>query len=275
VRTAVHGHSPGYRRLWLLLLALVVVAGAWLLLREPAPCSRPIPWDVGNVDPRHGMSRDDFVALIQEAIALWEYPSGRDLFVYRPGAPLRISLVYDDRQAEQDRLVREGRVLSEGGSRLEEDRSYLESMEQYYAELLARHNEEVSYWNQRMGAPPDEYTRLRRQESELRSLAARLDRMASRFEADVDSFNARVERYNQRASMETTAGHAIGRGEIEIFLLQGQEAAAALVAHELGHVLGLGHLDDPAALMYPLKMEGVDSPSASDLGALENLCGGG
>jgi hypothetical protein len=257
----------------LLLLALLTL-GVWLLLREPAPCSRPIAWDVGEVDPRHGISRDAFLAQVQEAVMLWETASGRDLFVYSPGARLHINLVYDERQAEQDRLLYENTSLSDHGASLEEERMRLESLRQQYAERLATHNSEVALWNQQGGAPPDVFRRLRRQEMELRSTAVRLDRLNERFETSVDSFNARVERYNQRAELETIAGQAVGRGSVDIFLLQGEEEASVLIAHELGHVLGLGHLDDETALMYFRRIEGVTGPGAADLLALERLCGG-
>lgn len=45
--------------------------------------------------------------------------------------------------------------------------------------------------------------------------------------------------------------------------------------HELGHVLGLGHSDDEAALMYPLVDPRRDALGASDRAGLASLYGGG
>jgi len=44
------------------------------------------------------------------------------------------------------------------------------------------------------------------------------------------------------------------------------------MAHELGHALGLGHLQDPDALMYPY-MNGTQKPAAPDIRAIQELYG--
>jgi Matrixin len=54
----------------------------------------------------------------------------------------------------------------------------------------------------------------------------------------------------------------------------GAETARAIVLHELGHLVGLGHVDDPAQLMYPEARREVPDLSSGDLTGLAVLGSG-
>ena len=263
------------RRAVYILVVLVGALGLSLLLRASPPCRKPIRYDIDRIDEGHALSRAAFLQMVQAAEALWEEASGRDLFQYRRGARLVINLVYGRRQQHlADLRDREDRITT-GGESLESERAYLEAMQQSFAERQALHNNAVVRWNRQGGAPPDVHASLLREAADLQALADQLDREVERFNRRADSLNAQIERFNEDADLETTAGRAIGRGEIDIFVIDNTPEDISLIAHELGHVLGLGHLTDPGAMMYPLRMPGVTAPAESDLRALELLCEGG
>jgi Matrixin len=54
----------------------------------------------------------------------------------------------------------------------------------------------------------------------------------------------------------------------------GAAHAEAVVLHELAHVVGLGHVDDPAELMYPRAQRGVTAFGPGDLTGLARLGSG-
>lgn len=59
-------------------------------------------------------------------------------------------------------------------------------------------------------------------------------------------------------------GEVLGRWD-------GAAAAEAVILHELGHLVGLGHVDDVAELMYPQAQRGVTDFGPGDLGGLALL----
>ena len=54
----------------------------------------------------------------------------------------------------------------------------------------------------------------------------------------------------------------------------GKEAVSGIVLHELGHLVGLDHVDDDGQLMYPEARRGVSDFAAGDLTGLAQLGAG-
>nr|WP_256127871.1 matrixin family metalloprotease [Arthrobacter sp. SDTb3-6] len=51
----------------------------------------------------------------------------------------------------------------------------------------------------------------------------------------------------------------------------GPALVQAVIEHEIGHVLGLGHVKDPSQLMYDRARPGVTTYAAGDLTGLARL----
>jgi matrixin len=292
------------RRLgWLGLLALLVLnAAVWTLW--PAPCSKPIAYRLGPIDERFGLSGDEVLAALRQAGALWERALGRSLFAYDPRAELTVHLVYDERQqttqggnrlrsAMQDLKASHesvGKSYTDWRATYERRARNYELMYADYQQRAAAFNARVRDLNARGGASPEtqasveaERTRLDSMRRELEtdrvsveSLGASVRSLAEKGNALADAHNRNVTTFNTIYGAPRTfhKGEFDGR-EITVFEFHDMRDFTMVIAHELGHALGLGHVDDPTAIMHAVGGEQTIEPldlTAADLAALKAAC---
>lgn len=288
-------------RIFFLLLAVTGI----LALREwNTPCRRPLAYRIGEIDQRFGLSRPELREALRQAEAVWEDAAGRDLFAYDDGAAMPVNLVYDNRQRVMTENARRRDVIAEAGSsadtlkteyeaasaRLAGARRNYETAQAAVDARLAAHNRKVEDWNARGGAPEAEHQRLQQERASIESDVAAVEKkrlafnalvshansLSTRHNEVVHELNENVEAVNARAGIEFRQGVFTqdARGvRIEVFEFLDRDDLVHVLAHELGHALGLGHNDDPEAILYGVNSSRTSKPSPADLADLEERCG--
>lgn len=188
-------------------------------------------------------------------------------------------------------------------SRLESRRSIHQARLTAYRDRLATLEETVEFWNARGGAPAEEVERLRQLEVEVDELRTSANAAADEVNGLVDALNRetgthnlRVEEANRRRAairdaypvqvvqsgeyIESTRGIGpltLSRdAEIRIYQFEDRDHLTLVVAHELGHALGLGHTGIEGTLMAAesVSAAGMGPPDVTpgDVAALRELC---
>ncbi len=272
------------------------------------PCENPITYKIESFDTRFGISRDYFLSALRDAETIWEKPIDRELFAYEPKGNLKIDLIYDYRQQATAKLQKLGLTVSDDRASYNTlkakydalkavyalDKAAFEAKVSNYKARQSAYEKEVADWNARHGAPPkDEYDRLNANRIALNAEVAELNQLQTHLNEELDNINALIVVLNRLAvslnlnvSKLNTVGETLGSEfeegnyqsgpdgqQIDIYEFDNRTKLVRVLAHELGHALSLGHVDDPNAIMYRLN-NGINGElTATDLAALKKLCG--
>ena len=290
-----------------MLVGAVIFGGGYFYYTAHATCNAPVAYHIGTLDPQFGLSSDEARTAISAAESLWEDATGRNLFSYDADAEFTVNFIYDARQAHTD-------IGQQLGAELEKKKNISDEVRRKYEELLAdyrslteqyerkasdykarliTYNEEVATWNTKGGAPEEVYTTLATEKSDLakeqdvlnaeaeqlNQIVRDINDLGEQGNGLVSAYNSIVEQYNSQFG---NAGHSeqFTQGDyqgdrINIYEYENTDELEIVLAHELGHALGLDHVEGEDSIMYYLMGE-QNLPSGltvGDLSAFDQICG--
>jgi len=269
------------------------------------PCRTPLKYSIGSVDPRFNISTEKLKEILSAAENLWEKNSGLNLFDYDPTAELKVQFTYDERQQqtlEADQIETILNNLDEQRIGLDKQQSMLskeydkefslfKKAVDEYKKRLGEYNKNVSLWNSQTGTSEKEYAKLKKEEqalkeemnglgkkeSDLNALAAKANTVIDQEKKVINTYNSAAITYKSKFGNAQEFEKGIFDPDAGITIYQFKEIAdlELTLEHELGHALGIGHVENPKSIMYYLIGEqNLDNPelTSEDMAALKNTC---
>lgn len=278
-------------------------------ISSEAPCKKPILYTLDNFDEEFNISKTYFLSALFEAEDIWEKPAGKELFLYAEDSPrdvLKINLIYDYRQQATSKLASLGITVKDNRASYDMLKNKIDLLKKefdlaksiYEVRVMSFnkrqkiYEEQVQYWNSKGGAPEKEYDKLEqerialdREVSRLQTLQKNINEMMEEVNSMVvvlnrlaTTLNLVVEKYN---TIGASRGESFEEGvyiqeglnrQIDIYEFSNREKLVRVLAHELGHALGLDHVKDPQAIMYSFNQANSQILTEDDIAELKFKC---
>lgn len=280
------------KKVWVILIA-VLILGIGLLFNKQlqtlaekvfyySPCDTPMAYSIGTIDSRFNVTPDELLTDSKIAANIWSITQNKQLFVYDPKATdFTINMVYDSRQELTTQINQMNTDLKQQQDNIDPKIKAFKAQQADFEKRVNDLNSQIQYWNGKGGAPKDEYDKLvatqtsLRNEGESLNLTARtLGQTAQEYNLNAQKLNHTIDNYQNVLQNKPEEGLYEQQGnkrKISIYIDIAKDEFLHTLSHEMGHALGIDHVSNQQAIMYPQTTNTL-TPQDDEISQVTNIC---
>ncbi|MEL7834511.1 matrixin family metalloprotease [Fodinibius sp. N2] len=274
---------------------------------KSVPCQQPLTYQLGDIDSRFDISEHELIEVLEEVEALWSSALGRDVVDFSESGTVLVHLIYSEEQQrtdaerqfsnrikakEQEEEVAR-REFDRLSKRYEQKKQDVQQTLETYNETASTYNELAQKWKGKE-ATSEIIAKFKKLEQQIKNLEADLkhkkknlqqlhqqaNNKTEQLNRLVNEYNQLIDEYNERYSepRRFDQGRFVKQGtqeEINIYQFRNRAQLKTVLAHEVGHALGLKHVSNPKSIMHKMMAEqnmGNLQLTDEDITALQQQC---
>ncbi|HSX39054.1 MAG TPA: matrixin family metalloprotease [Candidatus Saccharimonadales bacterium] len=242
-------------------------------------CDAPTAYKLGALDAKFGLTNKLAEEDIQKATNIWSKAYDKTLFTNNFNAVLTVNFVYDERSYLNSQISQLENQLSNS------NKSIQQQIGAYEADLIIFEKKVSNFKSKVQGLESSgkmtrevynslvsEQNALIAEGNALNAKAKSLNLATTDYNSQVKTLNQNVGEFNQSISQKPEEGlYDPSNNTITIYFASNQDELIHTLAHEFGHSLGMQHVQDPLAIMYP-SASSTFLTSQEDLQELSLVC---